>query len=351
MSEIHEPTTTDVLRSLRLIRSPEADERLRALRVLSALRDDPRVAQVFEHLYKNDPDAEVRVAAWQALNQTGPSIPAPIKASRPVTFASPAPPSAPVAVKGTRSRSNTPFLLDTANAQRLKRHVRQQKRRGRFALLLALLVLIAALVLIARIFPDWETWYKLRQRGITLEGTIIERYEHDSHYYLQYRFEVAENSELVPYVGEQRVTATAYRSYQIDAPVTVTYLHGAPTTSRLAVHNLTDERRNRLTAASAGLMGVVVVLFGLSVVQRFLPNWLPQGQSTLLRGQIITCKGRRDDDGDFKITVEYRFRTPSGAIIVGQVRQLRNDLKQAALPAPGTPVVVAYHRTGTHELL
>ena len=60
MNELGAPNTVDVLRSLRLLRSDDPVERKRGISILGTLLGDPRVLQVFEYLYRHDPDSGVR---------------------------------------------------------------------------------------------------------------------------------------------------------------------------------------------------------------------------------------------------------------------------------------------------
>jgi hypothetical protein len=132
--------------------------------------------------------------------------------------------------------------------------------------------------------------------------------------------------------------------------VTVTYLPGDPQVSRLDEKNPGDQRRARLTLAAAGL---TVLCIGLSLLG--LGQWGRARQARrgerVLRGELVECIGRRDEDGDFKVRLRYRFRAPNGHLMGGQTSQIRNDLNDSALPAPGTPVAVYYRRDGVYRLL
>ena len=77
MSAPQTPSSTDLLRSLRLIRSAAPEDRKRGIALLSKVHDDPRVNQVLERLYQDDPDPGVRDIAWQALQLLDPSVPHP----------------------------------------------------------------------------------------------------------------------------------------------------------------------------------------------------------------------------------------------------------------------------------
>lgn len=84
MSETDTVLAAAIKRSLRLLRSDDPQQRMKGIGGLAALHDDLRVSQVFERLYESDPDPRVRRAAWYALYQNGPSVPAPRPAPEPV---------------------------------------------------------------------------------------------------------------------------------------------------------------------------------------------------------------------------------------------------------------------------
>ena len=71
----------------------------------------------------------------------------------------------------------------------------------------------------------------------------------------------------------------------------------------------------------------------------------------VIKGQLVACSGKVDDDGDFALKLRYRFRSPSGQILTGQTSQIRNDLKGAKLPKPGTRIAVYYRSDQSYLLL
>jgi hypothetical protein len=268
MSETKTSTSTDLLRSLRLIRSAAPDDRRTGIAVLSAVSDDPRVIQVFEHLYETDPDPSVREAAWRALRRTGPSVPAPGPALAAPSGRNPGPAARPRTASAPVSRPSAGralFLLNPANAAFVAREIKRidsQKKRGRTALWLAVIVLLVVGMM----------W-----------AFILDTENPDDH--------------LV------------------------------------------------MTAAALSVAVVALLLLGLIRRRGGLRN------RRMLRGQIVECSGRLDDDGDFKIKLDYRFRTPADKVLSGQARQIRNDLRKKPLPTPGTPVAVYYRNDRSHRLL
>jgi len=95
---------------------------------------------------------------------------------------------------------------------------------------------------------------------------------------------------------------------------------------------------------------VFLLLVILWVVRRQRPYLLARGRR-LLRGEMVSCAGREDDDGDFKLMIEYRFRSPSGSVIVHRASQIRNDLRRQPLPGAGTPVAIYYRNDRAFRLL
>jgi hypothetical protein len=349
MGEPKDYSPSDILRGIELIRSADPAERKRGIHMLMVVRHDPRVLQVFEALYEDDLDPGVRREAWHALTQAGPSVPAPSPDSTP----GPSPAAAEDAPAVQRPTKRVPFLLDPTNARlvaRESREIASRKNGGRFLFALAGLLLLLAVVLWIVVLPDWLSWYRLRQDGVSVAGQIAHLRERDQRYYAEYVFRVGQ-SNIAQYTGEQRITQAAYERLEPSAPVTVTYLPSDPHLSRLDEQNPGDQRRGWLTLAATALTLFSVSLALLAVDQhgqsrRGQRDWRVQ------RGQLIECSGRLDEDGDFKVRLRYRFRAPGGQMIVGKTSQIRNDLKESPLPQPGAPVAVYYcMQDGVYRML
>jgi hypothetical protein len=282
MSAAQTPSSTDLQRSLRLIRSAAPEDRKRGVALLSKIHDDPRVKQALEHLYQADPDPSVRDIAWQALQLLDPSV-SQQDAGPAAAATGPRRPSSGAAPRQSSGRAGIPrqssgragiprqssghpvFLLNPSNttffAKELKR-IEQDKKRGRIPLWLAVIALLVVGLM-------WA------------------------------------------------------------------YILGA------------DHPKDKLIITAVALTVAVVALLMLGVIRR-------QGgllRRRLLRGQVVECTGRVDDDGDYKILLHYRFRTPTDKVLTGEVRQIRNDLRQTPLPVPGTPVAVFYRNPRSYRLL
>ena len=336
------PTSTDILRSLRLLRSENAEERKRAIRVLSTMVDDPRVLQVFEYLYQMDPDPGVRDLTWQAISRAGPSIPAPGPGDNPGRSHRAWP-------RRENHAGTTTFLLNPTNGTFVARDARRQARQpgsGRIALWLAGVLLLVTSVVWALTVPDWITWYRLREDGVEITGTINDLQVRDGDHFVLYRFEPGQAGVI--FTGEQRVSETTYTSITDDMLPVVIYFPDDPTISRLDVPSPEDTTRDRLTIIAAGLTSLLVLLVIVSLVQRLTG---PDRDKQVIRGQVVTCTGYVDEDGDYNLKLRYRFVSPSGQTITAQTAQIRNDLRNKALPPPGTPVAVYYLSDRSYLLL
>jgi hypothetical protein len=272
MSATESPSSTELLRSLRLIRSAAPEDRKRGIALLSKVPDDPRVMQVLERLYQEDPDPSVRDIAWQALQLLDPSV-AQRDAGQAAVSTTPRKPSNAAVPRQSSGRRGVPrqssgralFLLNPSNATFFARELKRieaEKKRGRIPLWLAVIALLVVGLMWAYILNK-------------------------------------------------------------------------------------DNPEDKLIITAAALSVAVVALVLLGVVRR-------RGglrRRRVLRGQVVECTSHVDDDGDFKILLHYRFRTPTDKVLTGEVRQIRNDLRQVPLPVPGTPIAVFYQNPRSYRLL
>ena len=362
MTEAGSSPSKEVLRSLRLLRSPDPEDRKRAIRFLSAMRSDPRVQQVFEHMYKKDPDPSVRQLAWRAIWPTDPSVPAPAPREEPPSF-EPAPEptlaelvppaAAPLPVVRRSSRRigrawRQPFLLNPSNAplveqERVRRARRKKTARWTFRLGALLLLMMA--VLWGVLVPEWVRWFQLEWDGVSVAGTVTERQQREDSYFVRYDYTVSGQ----PYAGEQRVSESAYKALADGAAVSVRALPDDPTEARLDAASPEEQFRNWLTAAVAGLtLAALLMLLSAALRRRRALRIVPPA---VLTGQVIACEGALDDDGDFKVKVRFRFLTPRGQTLTGQARQIRNDLRDRPMPPVGAPVAVYYRHEQSYRLL
>lgn len=363
MTEAGSSPSKEVLRSLRLLRSPDPEDRKRAIRFLSTMRSDPRVQQVFEHMYKKDPDPSVRQLAWRAIWATDPSVPAPAPREELPSFEPPpaptlaelVPPAAappPAAPRRSPRRGRRawrqPFLLNPSNAplveqERARRAKRKKTARWTFRLGALLLLLMA--VLWGVLVPQWVRWFQFERDGVTVAASVTALEEADDRYTVRYGYQVGEQE----YAGEQRVTESAYDALAGGAALSVTYLPDDPADVRLEADSPEDRFRNYLTAVVAGLtLAALLMLLSAVLRRRRALRIVPPA---VLTGQVVACEGALDDDGDYKVKVRFRFLTPQGQTLSGQARQIRNDLRDRPLPPVGAPVAVYYRHEQSYRLL
>lgn len=363
MTEAGSSPSKEVLRSLRLLRSPDPEDRKRAIRFLSTMRSDPRVQQVFEHMYKKDPDPSVRQLAWRAIWATDPSVPAPAPREEPPSFEPPpaptlaelVPPAAappPAAPRRSPRRGRRawrqPFLLNPSNAPLVEQErARRAKRKktARWTFRLGALLLLVMAVLWGVLVPQWVRWFQFERDGVTVAASVTALEEADDRYTVRYGYQVGEQE----YAGEQRVTESAYDALAGGAALSVTYLPDDPADVRLEADSPEDRFRNYLTAVVAGLtLAALLMLLSAVLRRRRALRIVPPA---VLTGQVVACEGALDDDGDYKVKVRFRFLTPQGQTLSGQARQIRNDLRDRPLPPVGAPVAVYYRHEQSYRLL
>jgi len=362
MTEAGSSSSQEVLRSLRLLRSPDPEDRKRAIRFLSTMRSDPRVQQVFEHMYKKDPDPSVRQLAWRAIWPADPSVPAPAPRQESPSFelapeptlAELAPPAAappPVVRRSPRHKGRAwrqPFLLNPSNAPLIEQERARRARRkktARWTFRLGALLLLLMAVLWGVLVPEWVRWFAFERDGVTVAASITEIVEDDDRYTVRYRYPVGEQE----YAGEQQLTESAYKALADDETVFATYLPEDPADVRLDAESPQDRFRNWLTAVVAGLtLAALLMLLSAVLRRRRALRIVPPA---VLTGQVIACEGALDDEGDFKVKVRFRFRTPQGQTLTGQARQIRNDLRDRPLPPGGSPVAIYYRHEQSYRLL
>ncbi len=363
------PTPTEILHSLALLRSADPAARLQGLRTLRKVRDDPRVRQVFEHLYQQDPAPAVRQAAWQALQESAPTVPAPkpqkstakpparapepsmSDAMNPTHASQKAASRARTGRRGAAPPEDGPFLLDPSNRKLIneeRQRLAAQKKRGRSAFLLAALVFLVMGVLWALALPQMRDAYRLDRHSARAEGTVVALEPRDGSYVMRYTFPVRQGEAETLYQGEQTIAEADYRRLQTGESVQVTFWLEDPTLSRTEVDDPSLEMRDRLIFAASALAVLALLFLSLGMVQR--QAWLRR-KRRILPGQIVACEGQVDADGDFKVKVRYRFRTPRGQVITAQTSQIRNDLRRKPLPRPGTAVAVYYRNAHAYRLL
>ncbi len=354
MTEAGTSPSSELLRSLQLLRSADPEDRKRAIRFLSTAQDDPRVLQVLEHLYEKDPDPGVRQLAWRAIQLTDPSVPAPVQRQAAPAPAPPPrtmPPAPPRMMRAGRQQWTwrEPFLLNPSNAPLVEQERERRARRrkvGRWTFVAGAVLLLVVAVLWGVLVPFWVRWFDYERNGVSVPGTVERRVQAgDNDYRLRYRYTV-NNAD---YEAEQRVTREEFDRLAEGTPVTVIVLPDDPASPWLAANTPEGWLRNWLTALVAALTLLALLLMLSAILRR--RRALRIEAPAILTGQLLACEGVEDDDGDFKVRVSFRFRSPSGQTLTGQARQIRNDLRTRPLPPAGAPVAIYYRHDRSYRML
>jgi hypothetical protein len=74
-------------------------------------------------------------------------------------------------------------------------------------------------------------------------------------------------------------------------------------------------------------------------------------EGRLLEGQVISCAASHSSETGHSVELRYSFLAPDGRHVEGKRSERRDDLKDAQLPAPGTPVAVLYADEKLHQVL
>jgi hypothetical protein len=183
----------------------------------------------------------------------------------------------------------------------------------------------------------------LRQNGVSVEGVIINRRTSTAKttsYYITYGYSAA-NQQF--HTQEVHVSENTYASHPEGMPVSVVYLPSDPNVSMLTGEDADYSERNKVLLFGLGWLGIAFI--GLSAaIWKMREQRLWVQKSRIMQG--IVCESQGHQAGEklryFKLTIRYRFVSPSGIELFGRQSEARDDLAYQALPKPGTPVAVLY---------
>ena len=197
------------------------------------------------------------------------------------------------------------------------------------------------------VLPDWGDWLALRRQGVTAPGEVVEKDQLAGERYslfVQYRPIGADNSFRWL---EQRVSKSDYEWLNLMAPVEVRYVPDHPEVAEVQGVHPSRTRRNALTLAAS--LATAVLLAG-PVLARLLGSGAVSARR-LIPARVIACQGVEEFGWGLPVTLRYRFRSPTGRMITGQLAQVRNSWRGRALPRPGTRVMVDYRGDNSYHLL
>lgn len=116
---------------------------------------------------------------------------------------------------------------------------------------------------------------------------------------------------------------------------------------------------DRLMGLLFGLPGLILLVLtlrhGWTCFTRDFPAALQRDlleeHGRVLEGEVLECTGGVAQRKRFLVTVRYGFEAPGGRELSDEARHVRNDLRAARLPEPGTPVAILYYDEGNYRLL
>ncbi|MFZ4663864.1 MAG: hypothetical protein ACOYNY_43100 [Caldilineaceae bacterium] len=199
------------------------------------------------------------------------------------------------------------------------------------------------ILLIILVINSWR-WWQFTMNGVITEAKVIERELDNSgdstSYYLTYEYSARlPDQSRQSFTSRDSVSSRTYYQHELGTYILIRYLKHDPA-------NATSKWHPGWIEELITGYGVALLLLWLGCF--YLPKYyrnrihtiLTQGQ--VLPGHVLTSTGE-DDDGSYKFTVTYEFTAPTtGHVRKGDFAETRNDLKQTALPVPGTSVAVMY---------
>ena len=218
---------------------------------------------------------------------------------------------------------------------------------GCFTLFLGLFV-GAGLLLGGALAREWVHFAILSASEAETQGQVLQReidIDDSTTYYVTYRFIVNDREHTV----EESVGKDTYQSVEEGQHLRIRYSELDPN-----IATIEPGRIGVLPVVTVFCLiwnGVVfVITLGTLREVRKRRRLGKVGQR--ITGEVVRCSGEVDGDGDYVLTVGFRFNSPqTGQWIQGRDSQIRNDLKGEAPPPPGTSVHVLYLDDGTYMIL
>jgi hypothetical protein len=215
----------------------------------------------------------------------------------------------------------------------------------------------AGLFLITMVMREWYSYVLLQSQGVSVVGQFVSKeWDSDSDgdtFYVTYSYVVADRT----YTNTESISRDQYASADNGEPLLLTYAAGDPTVSIIGKPD-----------ASMPLFMTLFMIFwcGLTwsmffyMLRRWLLTKRLSRSGQVVVGEVTASDLSRDSDGDYSLTIHYRFTSPqTGAILVGKESATRNDLrtdkkKEEHTTSPlrfGTPVAILYAADREHVLL
>jgi hypothetical protein len=202
-------------------------------------------------------------------------------------------------------------------------------------------------------FATLSEWYVLRQfesTGIDAHAQVIERYSGNFRgirdYFLRIRFDY--NGQT--YENRVEVNPSQYLRYQIGDEAPIRYLPTDPRIVSVDWDGSTDTTFQRILTVCTIIWNMTILGLLVIILSQYRTMLRLALGGELLTGEIIQASGCDNEYSNYKVTILYKFHSPTGKLLKGQASQTRNDLKQM-LPHRGTPVAVYYRDEQTYIML
>ncbi|HLY28427.1 MAG TPA: DUF3592 domain-containing protein [Aggregatilineales bacterium] len=266
------------------------------------------------------------------------------------------------------------FLLDPDNSDFLYGTKSQFRlfTRTRVILLCVFFSVFVPTLILAQALNELKTDFLLAASSVTTHGEVLNLRSTATTvgrtqltYRVTYQFQANDSSPV--FTSEQIVGKDVFGRLREGLPVEVSFVPDNPTLSRLAGMNTDDTaRQSNLMLFGIGLVGTLCTLVLAAFQIAALRNDQHLKMSgRLLLGHVNHATGRlkatsRAFDpkhygaalrGNYFVEVYYRFRTPTNHEIRQRESRKRNDLLNAELPGPDTPLAVLYIDDKHYKLL
>jgi hypothetical protein len=249
---------------------------------------------------------------------------------------------------------NRPLLEEGAPPSALASN-RNDEMIGGTYLILVIGVLLSGIMAVLAVL-DWMDWGALRDSGVQTEATItgrrIDTSGEGTAYYVSYTYQhIPADGDPRTYHSEERVNSGTYDDAEQGRRVAALYTPADPEHVTIDVRLEPPWIQTVGMLFSVGLFIVVPLLIISHDRRRAQVEQRLRQSSSMLPGEVVTCTGNAADD-DYHVRLTYRFQsTHSGKTIQKAQRLQRNDMNDASLPAPGTPVIVLYRDDQTFQVL
>ncbi len=367
-----------------ILKDKSADARKAALLEIRH-SDDPRVSELLEHVSRKDSDWQVRDLAKNLLakkriqnslqttgNESHSGTPIlgelatddsrtdPWKcgfcdadndgadrcpscgADRPVSNARP----------DQKIRLDDVFFFDKGNrdfAAAKKKRLNTQANGCLFLFFIPFVIIgIGAIVMLILSLRDWQT---LNTRGVTTQGTFIEKFSHadsdnDTTYTARYQFMLGDDV----YSNNQDVSREFYNRVETGVRVDILYDPFNPGLSVLDGYN--ELGASMFFFIFGCIWNAVTWPLVIGFASMGLRDRRLSREGRVLNGYVLSSSGQSDSDNDFHLKIEYTFRSPeNNQPVIKSESRMRNDLKRAPLPAANTPVIVVYRNAQHFKML